>query len=154
MITQNLNPLPMIQPIFIVVGWLNIPKQIVYEIFNKTYKDCRCWFVNEEKHLKSRFTYANNNGKKIQAIFIGPVPHKSFAAGKNSSMVTEICIADSKTPVYVCRTKAGILKFTKTSLGQAISVHDQYLRQITEQQADEEREIMETNTLVKTLFPE
>ncbi|MEI6673221.1 MAG: hypothetical protein WCL02_08145 [bacterium] len=136
--------------IFIIVGWLHIPKEIVYEVFNKKYGFCRCWFVSEEKYLKSRFTYANNNGKKIEAIFVGPVPHKTFAAGKYTSMVTQLCISGSKTPVYVCKNFARVLKFTKTSLRQAIFHHEEYLRESKK----EKEEIMEFEVFTKTLFPE
>lgn len=135
--------------IFIIVGWLHIPKEVVYEVFNKKYGFCRCWFVSEEKYLKSRFTYANNNSKKIEAIFVGPVPHKSFAAGKYTSMVTELCISGSKTPVYVCKNFARVLKFTKTSLQKAIIHHEDYISSKT-QTTDE---IMEVELFTKTLFP-
>jgi hypothetical protein len=141
--------------IFIIVGWLNIPKEVVYEVFNEIYGNysCKCWFVSKEHGLKNRFTFANNNGKKIEAIFIGPVPHKSFAAGKNTSMVTELSIAGSKTPVYVCRNKAGVLKFTKHSLNKAILNHEEHRQKnIKEQEAREDQIILEVKNFMNDLF--
>jgi len=136
--------------VFIIVGWLSVPKEIVYEIFNERYGYCKCWFVSKEHYLQSRFSYANTTGKKIAAIFVGPVPHKSFAAGKHSSMVTELCIANSLTPVYVCRNKSGILKFTKSSLRQAIITHEKHLQQ---QQNNEDRAFIEFKQFITELFP-
>ena len=140
--------------IFIIVGWLNIPKEVVYEIFNKKYTYCKCLFVEKDHYLQSKFTYANATGKKIDAIFIGPIPHKTFAAGNNKSMVAELCIANSITPVYVCRNKAGVLKFTKTSLRQAVNNHELHLQEIKQEKKNrEDKEIMEFKMLIKTLFP-
>lgn len=85
---------------------------------------------------------------------MGPVPHKSFAAGKNTSMVAKLSIANSVTPVYVCKNKAGVLKFTKTSMREAIGTHEQYLQELKDKQrAREDKEIMEFITFIKTLFP-
>lgn len=151
---KKLKYTPM-KKIFIIVGALNIPKEVVYEVFNQMYGNygCKCWFVDKEHGLKNRFSFANNNGKKIEAIFIGPVPHKSYAAGKNNSMVTELCIAGSKTPVYVCRNEAGVLKFTKNSLHKAILIHEDYRQKLIQEQKDcEDKMIEEVKKFMNELF--
>lgn len=133
---------------FIIVGWLNTPKHIIKNVFNEEYGDGKyqCWFLDKESYLKSQFSYANNHGKKIEAIFVGPVPHKSFAAKGNSSMVAQVSISNSITPVYVCRNKSGILKFTKTSTKDAIREHKKYVEM-------ENFQIMEFKAFLKDMFP-
>ena len=85
-------------------------------------------------------------GKKVEAIFVGPVPHKSFAAKKNSSMVAQVCINNAMTPVYICRNKSGVLKFTKSSIKQVIEEHEQRIKQ-------ENIDILEFQAFIKELFP-
>jgi hypothetical protein len=111
--------------VFIFVGPLNIPKKIVYEIVNAEYPDARCWFTNKEQYIKAKFHFAQATGKKVEAILIGPIPHKTFCAGDSSSMISAIRIEKAVVPVYVCRTQtqSGSLKFTKTSITQAIRQH-------------------------------
>lgn len=111
--------------VFIFVGRLDIPKKIVYEVVNAEYSDARCWFTNKEQYIKSKFTFAQATGKKVEAILIGPIPHKTFCAGSAASMISAIRIETAVVPVYVCRaqTQSGTLKFTKTSITQAISKH-------------------------------
>lgn len=63
---------------FILVGFLHVPRQVVREVFREKYGygRFRCFFLDKEHYLKAEFSYANMVGKKIEAIFVGPVPHK------------------------------------------------------------------------------
>lgn len=143
--------------IFIFVGFLNVSKEAVYEVLQAQYGPwIKCLFSDKEGYLKAKFDFANQNNRKIEAIFIGPVPHKSFAAGRESSMVSEVSVAGSVTPVYVCRTKANTLKFTKTSVKQAISSHEDYLKyqKTRTQEIQEIQEIEHVDALMEKLFPD
>ncbi|HOG14976.1 MAG TPA: hypothetical protein PK674_00080 [Candidatus Absconditabacterales bacterium] len=114
------------QKIFILVGWLHIEKDVVFEVFNEEFENCRCRFISNYHYLQKKFDYWNFHNEKIAAIFVGPVPHKTAAAGDCNSMASELIIANSPTPVFVCKNKARILKFTKTSLRKAISEYKKY----------------------------
>jgi hypothetical protein len=141
--------------IFIIVGWLHIPRNVIQNVFLKYYgfNVYQCWFLDKDSYLKSQFSYANATNKKIEAIFVGPIPHKSFAAKGNSSMVTEVSISGSITPVYVCKNKSGILKFTKTSVKQAIAYHEAYRQELIQKQAYEEKQIKEFMSFIQEIFP-
>ncbi len=116
------------QKIFVIVGWLHIDKEVVFEVFNNEFDYCKCWFISKDHYLQKKFNYWNFTNNKIAAIFVGPVPHKTFAAGQNASMISEVIIDNSPTPVFVCRNKVGLLKFTKTSLRKSISDYKLYIR--------------------------
>ncbi|MCK9466741.1 MAG: hypothetical protein M0P94_00245 [Candidatus Absconditabacterales bacterium] len=113
--------------IFILVGWLHIDKEIVFEVFNSEFENCRCRFISNYHYLQKKFNYWNFTNEKIAAIFIGPVPHKT-AAGDCNSMASELVIANSPTPVFVCKNKAGVLKFTKTSIKKSISDYKKHIK--------------------------
>ncbi|MFA7717113.1 MAG: hypothetical protein WC875_00135 [Candidatus Absconditabacterales bacterium] len=122
--------------VFIFVGRLAVPKKIVYEIVNAEYEHAKCWFVYKEQHIKSRFSFAKATGKKVEAILIGPIPHKTFCAGAAASMISEVRIETAVVPVYPCRTKSGVLKLTKTSIQQSIVNHKSAIEEKRKQEKE------------------
>lgn len=120
------------QEIFVIVGWLHIDKEVVFEVFNNEFRYCKCWFISKDHYLQKRFDYWKYTNKKIAAIFFGPAPHKTFAAGKNTSMISVVFINSSPTPIFICRNKVGLLKFTKTSLAKSILDYKKYIKNKSE----------------------
>lgn len=61
-------------------------------------------------------------------------------------MIAEVCINNSPTPVYICRNKAGVLKFTKTSIRVLIDEHKKRIQ-------TEDAQILELKMFIHQLFP-
>lgn len=108
---------------------MNAPKQLIQntcnEILGKNVYEYV--FIDNYSALKN-FTFDNHTGKQLEAIFIGPVPHKSTAGGGHISMVSPDCLKDLKLPVYVLHTSSGQIKFSKTSIKQALEKHQEYIQ--------------------------
>ena len=108
---------------------LNAPRQLIQttcnEVFGKNIYEYV--FVDNCSSLKN-FSFDNHTGKQLEAIFIGPVPHKSTAGGGHISMVSPECLKDLKLPVYVLYTSSKQIKFTKTSIKQALKQHQEHLK--------------------------
>ena len=138
---------------FLIVGFLNIDNKVVYSVIKEKFAAIRCVFVSKEGYLKSRFDYANATGRKIEAIFVGPVPHRTFAAGKGTSMVSLVNVANSITPVYVCRNKSGTLKFTKTSVRAAVKSHLEYLEVLDQKRLSTHTQTQDLIDLTDEIFP-
>lgn len=100
---------------------INAPKQLIQNTCNKILGKnvYEYQFVDHYAALKN-FSFDNNTGKKIAAIFLGPVPHKSTAGSGHASMASPDCINNIKIPVYVLRTDSGQIKFSKSSLKKAL----------------------------------
>lgn len=133
--------------IFFIVGSSNVPKKVIYEVIQESYPNAKCYFIEKECYLKSHFRYANATGAQVEAIFVGPVPHKTFEAGKSLSMLSEVNIAKSVTPVYKCTTISGNLKITKNSIRMAVIQH--WLKQKNEN----ELWLQEFISFIKRVFP-
>lgn len=114
--------------ILLFVG-MNAPKQLIRttctEVFGKNIYEYD--FVDHYAALKN-FSFDNNTGKKITAIFVGPVPHKSTAGSGYVSMASPDCIKDIKIPVFVLKTASGQIKFSKTSIKEALEKYQEHMQ--------------------------
>ncbi|MCF7835217.1 hypothetical protein K9M48_04175 [Candidatus Gracilibacteria bacterium] len=109
--------------IYVLVGYIYPNKPQIYKLLKKIgVRGVKCVFMSSFSRIKKVFSYDNYTGDKIDAIFVGQVPHKTHGT-ISGSLLSEISIAEAKVPVYACKTKSGQLKGTKTALKDAFETH-------------------------------
>ena len=109
--------------IFVLVGKIYPTKFQVYRVLSKLgIRGVKLVIMGSFSQIKKRFSYDNYTGDRVEAIFVGQVPHKSHGT-LYGSIISEISLTQARVPVYPCKTKAGQLKATKSALETAFADH-------------------------------
>jgi hypothetical protein len=109
--------------IFVLVGKIYPTKFQVYRVLGKLgIRGVKLVIMGSFSQIKKRFSYDNYTGDRVEAIFVGQVPHKSHGT-LSGSIISEISLTQARVPVYPCKTKAGQLKATKAALETAFADH-------------------------------